>query len=74
MLCTLQGLLYVVTDVKDLYEWMTSHLSAHPSFERLTEDEEKSDILHDKLLYSSEEAQKVERNQGSKFLAIFKRV
>lgn len=69
-----KGLLYTVTDVKDLSEWMTQHLEAHPSFERLTPDEEKSDILHDKLLNRSEEAQKVERNNGEKFLAIFRRL
>lgn len=69
-----QGLLYTVTDVKDLHEWMVQHLAAHQSFQRLTLDEEKSDILHDKLLHRSEEAQKVERNQGEKFLAIFRRL
>lgn len=69
-----KALLYTVTDVKDLHEWMVTHLSAHSSFERITEAEEKSDILHDKLLNRSEEAQKVERNQGEKFLAIFRRL
>lgn len=53
---------------------MTEHLSAHPSFERLSDEEEKSDILHDSLLQRSEEAQKVERNHGEKYLAIFRRV
>lgn len=70
----LQGFLYVVTDVKDLYEWMTSHLTAYPNFERLTDADEKNDVLYDKLLNRSEEAQKVERNHGDKFLAIFKRI
>ncbi|CRL00137.1 CLUMA_CG013414, isoform A [Clunio marinus] len=68
------GLLYTVTDVNDLHQWMTQHLSNHLSFERLTLEEEKADILYDKLLNRSEEAQKVERNHGEKFLAIFKRV
>ena len=53
---------------------MVQHLSAHPSFERLTPEEEKADILYDKLLNRSEEAQKVERNNGDKFLAIFRRL
>jgi tRNA (guanine-N7-)-methyltransferase len=52
---------------------MTEHLTAHPSFERLQIEEEKSDILYESLLQRSEEAQKVERNHGDKFLAIFKR-
>jgi len=68
------GLLYTVTDVKDLHDWMVEHLAAHPSFKRLTLEEENSDILHDKLLNRSEEAQKVERNNGDKFLAIFRRL
>lgn len=67
-------MVYTVTDVKDLHEWMVQHLSAHPNFERLSLEEESSDILHDKLLNISEEAQKVERNKGEKFLAIFRRV
>lgn len=63
-----------MTDVEDLHEWMTQHLAAHPSFERLSQEEETADILHDKLLNRSEEAQKVERNHGEKFLAIFRRL
>lgn len=66
--------MYNVTDVKDLHEWMVEHLAAHPSFERLSPEEEAADILHDKLLNRSEEAQKVERNKGDKFLAIFRRI
>lgn len=66
--------MYTVTDVKDLNEWMVTHLDSHPSFERLSEDEEKSDILYEKLLHRSEEGQKVERNHGDKFLAIFRRI
>ena len=27
------GKIYVVTDVEDLFEWMTRHLSAHPLFQ-----------------------------------------
>ncbi|KAM0786045.1 hypothetical protein ACM66B_006857 [Microbotryomycetes sp. NB124-2] len=35
----LGGLLYTITDVPDLHDWMTSHLAAFPLFKRLTEDE-----------------------------------
>jgi tRNA G46 methylase TrmB len=35
----LQGLLYTITDVKDLHEWMVEHISDHPLFERVSEDE-----------------------------------
>ena len=68
------GHIYTVTDVEDLHVWMTSHLEAHLLFRRLTDEETASDILHDKLLNSSEEAQKVERNHGQKFLSIFERI
>ncbi|RUS23120.1 m7G tRNA methyltransferase [Endogone sp. FLAS-F59071] len=33
------GVLYTITDVKDLHDWMVKHLDQHPLFERLTEDE-----------------------------------
>ena len=34
-----KGLVYSITDVKDLHEWMVLHLSQHPLFERLTQEE-----------------------------------
>ncbi|BGP19981.1 hypothetical protein JCM10213_006758 [Rhodosporidiobolus nylandii] len=33
------GLLYTITDVPDLHEWMTGHLAPFPLFKRLTEEE-----------------------------------
>ena len=33
------GLLYTVTDVKELYDWEVLHLSQHPLFEKVTEQE-----------------------------------
>ncbi|KAK4048539.1 tRNA (guanine-N(7)-)-methyltransferase (tRNA(m7G46)-methyltransferase) [Microbotryomycetes sp. JL201] len=33
------GLLYTITDVPDLHEWMVSHLAIHPLFKRLSEQE-----------------------------------
>lgn len=33
------GLLYTVTDVKDLHDWMVKHLDEHPLFERLPASE-----------------------------------
>ena len=33
------GILYTVTDVKDLHEWMVKHLDEHPLFVRMTESE-----------------------------------
>ena len=50
------------------------HLSAHPLFRRLTASEQDSDPVVAKLFESSEEGQKVSRNQGQKWCAVFERV
>ncbi|XP_001653710.2 tRNA (guanine-N(7)-)-methyltransferase [Aedes aegypti] len=68
------GLIYTITDVKDLHEWMCKHIEQHPAFERLTDDEVKADVLSEKLLDSSEEGKKVTRNKGDKFVAIFRKI
>lgn len=34
-----QGILYTITDVKDLHEWMVDHLQRHSLFERILGDE-----------------------------------
>lgn len=33
------GLLYTITDVKDLHLWMAGHADRHPLLQRLTEEE-----------------------------------
>ena len=33
------GIIYTITDVKDLHEWMADHLDRHPSFERVEKQE-----------------------------------
>eukprot|EP00960_Hanusia_phi_P009047 260909-Hanusia_phi.AAC.2 len=79
-----------VTDVKELHDWQVEHLDAHPViqaevddtltrcwiqlFERLEEATEKADPCWDLMFNSSEEANKVERNEGSKFGAIYRRI
>ena len=37
------GKIYVITDVKDLYDWEVEHLEMHPLFEKVGEEETKSD-------------------------------
>jgi hypothetical protein len=37
------GKLYVVTDVKDLFDWEVRHLEEHPLFERVSEEENAKD-------------------------------
>jgi len=73
------GIIYTITDVKDLNVWMVKHLSEHPLF-RPVEVEEliQADPLEDQLIKSiynlTEEGKKVTRNNGDKFLAIFRRI
>lgn len=68
------GLLYTITDVRDLHEWMVQHLDAHPLFERLSREAEESDPVTPFVRNSTEEGIKVERNQGEKFLAVYRRI
>jgi len=65
---------YVATDVKDLFEWMTGHLNQHPLFERLKPTEEESDVVAPLLFDSTEEGKKVTRMGGNKYMAIFYRI
>ncbi|KAF7993667.1 hypothetical protein HCN44_010262 [Aphidius gifuensis] len=69
-----EGIVYTVTDVKDLHEWMVKHFEEHPLFERISEDQLANDPIVPKLYGSTEEGQKVTRNNGDKFLAVFRRV
>nr|CAG4644236.1 EOG090X0BSB [Lepidurus arcticus] len=68
------GLVYTVTDVDDLHQWMVSHFEAHPLFQRVTQEENESDLVVEKLFESTEEGKKVARNKGDTFLAVFKRI
>ncbi|KAH8360770.1 hypothetical protein KR084_008463 [Drosophila pseudotakahashii] len=68
------GLVYTMTDVEDLHKWIVAHMEEHPLYERLTEEEAKSDPITPKLYQSSEEGAKVVRNKGDHFLAIFRRL
>ncbi|KAJ1373090.1 N6-adenosine-methyltransferase non-catalytic subunit MTB [Parelaphostrongylus tenuis] len=67
------GLVYTITDVKELHEWMVHHFSEHPLFERITKAEEEVDPVVPLLFESTEEGQKVTRNEGDKYPAIFRR-
>ncbi|TBU43242.1 putative methyltransferase-domain-containing protein [Dichomitus squalens] len=71
------GIVYTITDVRDLHDWMRTHLEQFPLFEPVTEqelrDEGKGPIV-DAVYNSTEEGKKVERNQGEKWLACFRRI
>ncbi|XP_051153092.1 tRNA (guanine-N(7)-)-methyltransferase [Leptopilina boulardi] len=68
------AIVYTMTDVKDLHEWMVLHFEKHPLFERIPDNQLADDPIVEKLYESTEEGQKVTRNKGDKFLAVFKRI
>ncbi|XP_059099472.1 tRNA (guanine-N(7)-)-methyltransferase-like [Tigriopus californicus] len=68
------GLIYTMTDVEELHVWMSSHCAEHPLFEALTESELQLDPVVTKLYESTEEGQKVTRNAGQKWCAVFRRI
>ncbi|XP_033220628.1 tRNA (guanine-N(7)-)-methyltransferase [Belonocnema kinseyi] len=69
-----EAIVYTMTDVKDLHDWMVRHFEEHLLFERIPDDRLTTDPIVEKLYESTEEGQKVTRNKGDKFLAVFKRV
>lgn len=68
------GIIYTITDVEELGLWMKSCLEDHPLFEPLTEDELQNDAIIKLLSTATEEGQKVERNGGQTFQAVYRRV
>ena len=68
------GIVYTITDVEDLHLWMVEHLSAHPSFERIPDEEAEADQCVQVMKQETEEGKKVERNKGNKFVALFRRL
>ncbi|PSR78646.1 PXA domain-domain-containing protein [Coniella lustricola] len=67
------GIVYTITDVKDLHEWMVSHFEAHPAFERVSLEEQEADECVRVMSTETEESKKVSRNQGQKFVALYRR-
>lgn len=68
------GIIYTITDVLDLHNWMVEHLEKHPLFERLPKEWEEQDQCVKIMTTETEEGKKVTRNEGSKYLACFKRI
>jgi tRNA (guanine-N7-)-methyltransferase len=60
--------------VPDLGEWMARAMEEHPCFVRLTEAEMQADPVTALLLTTSEEGQKVERNEGLTCVNVFRRI
>jgi tRNA (guanine-N7-)-methyltransferase len=68
------GIVYTITDVENLHNWMVEHLESHPSFQRIAKDEEEGDECVQVMKIETEEGKKVERNKGQKFVACFRRL
>lgn len=68
------GIVYTITDVKDLHEWMVEHFDKFPLFERVDQEDLDKDIVVQKLYTSTEEGKKVTRNDGDKFMAVYRRI
>jgi tRNA (guanine-N7-)-methyltransferase len=67
------GMIYTITDVLDLHNWMVKHLEMHPSFVRVPEIELKDDPSID-AMYQTDESLKVTRIGGSKYVAVFRKI
>lgn len=67
------GVVYTITDVEDLHNWMVEHLAAHPAFERVPEAEQEVDECVAVMREETEEGKKVTRNKGNKYVALFRR-
>jgi tRNA (guanine-N7-)-methyltransferase len=68
------GIVYTITDVEALHGWMVHHFDTHPSFERVSEEEQEADKCVEIMRVETEEGKKVERNKGQKFVALFRRL
>jgi tRNA (guanine-N(7)-)-methyltransferase len=68
------GIVYTITDVEALHDWMVEHLQGHPSFERVPKEEEERDSCVAIMMSETEEGKKVERNNGHKFVALYRRL
>lgn len=72
--CAVGAIVYIATDVKDLYNWMVEHFTRHPLFEAVPESILTCDKMIALITTSTEESKKVSRNEGDKFYAAFRRV
>jgi len=68
------GWLYTITDVEDLGNWMRDRLDSHPMFEGVSEEELEKDPAAGLLYEATEEGQKVARNKGNTYRAVYRRL
>ncbi|KAI0504557.1 hypothetical protein KFK09_015509 [Dendrobium nobile] len=68
------GIIYTITDVEELGDWMKFCLNSHPLFSAILEEEIEADPVVKLLASATEEGQKVARNGGQTFYAVFRRI
>lgn len=68
------SLFYLVTDVKDYFDYAAPIIEQHTLFERIPDDIASQDECLQLALKSTEESKKVDRNHGDKYFAIFRRI
>eukprot|EP00977_Amphora_coffeiformis_P004952 scaffold1055_cov165-Amphora_coffeaeformis.AAC.26 len=69
-----EGKLYCITDVKELHDWHVSKCDAHPLFEKVSGEEMEQDPCVQAMKTETEEGQKVARNKGDKYYAVYRRL
>lgn len=68
------GIIYTITDVEELGDWMKHCLETHPLFATITDEELRVDPVFELLACATEEGQKVARNGGQTFHAVYRRI
>jgi len=69
-----QALVYVVTDVEELFNWMVPRFEDHPLFERQSKEKTENDPVTTFVRDQTDEAARVVKNKGNKYYAVFRRV
>uniref|UniRef100_A0A8C4WAW5 tRNA (guanine-N(7)-)-methyltransferase n=1 Tax=Gopherus evgoodei TaxID=1825980 RepID=A0A8C4WAW5_9SAUR len=64
------GLVYTITDVEEVHEWMVGHFRGHPLFVQVPLEDLGSDPIVRRLGTSTKEGKKVQRNSGKTSLLI----
>lgn len=73
------GMLYTITDVEELHQWMVKHFEGDEAgdiselWERVGPEELEKDACVKVMSEETEEGKKVTRNGGKKFVAVWKR-
>ena len=67
------GIVYTITDVEDLHNWMARHFEECPLFGRMSDEELEGDVGVETMKVATEEGKKVTRNKGNMYIACFRR-